>query len=56
MPILSKTRRKYLKRIYYRKMETLMRSNTHQRKFRRFVITICFIVSAILAALLYVGR
>ena len=56
MPMLSKTRRKYLKRIYYRKMETLMRSNTHQRKFRHLVVMICFIVSAILAALLYVGR
>ena len=56
MPLLSKTRRKYLKRIYYRKMETIMRSNTHQRKLRRLFIMICFIVSAILAALLYVGR
>ena len=56
MALLSKTRRKYLKRIYYRKMEAIMRSNTHQKKFRRLVITICFTISAILAALLYVGR
>ena len=56
MTILSKTRFKYFKRIYRRKMETMMRSNSHRARFRRLVITICFLASAILAALLYVGR
>gem|GEM_PF-3850247 len=56
MAIISKTKRKYFKRIYYRKMEVLLRSNSYKKTISRFLIGICFVVSAILAGLLYFER
>ena len=56
MPILSKTRRKYFKRIYYRKMETIMRSNTIRNKIKNTIIAGCLILSLVLGILLYLGR
>ena len=56
MAIISKTKRKYFKRMYYRKMEVLLRSNSYKKTISRFIIAICFVISAILAGLLYLGR
>ena len=56
MPILSKTRRKYLKRIYYRKMEVVLRSNTIRNRIKNTIIAGCLILSLVLGILLYLGR
>ena len=53
MALISTMRRKYIKRWYYRKVENVLRSNSHRAFIRRMVIGLCLLVSALLAALVY---
>ncbi len=53
MPILSRMRKRYIKRWYYRKVENVLRSNSHRAFIRRSIIGLCLLTSIILAALVY---
>lgn len=53
MAIISRMRKRYIKRWYYRKVENVLRSNSHRAFLRRAIIGLCLLASMILAALVY---